>query len=172
MPIIQVKFANDHRTLVCKLWNSYWRSQITRNPGENKYGKFNVNSKSPLINVQNSKNGPHIIPVSESKMVLSHSSWVRMILRCFEREDNQVHMTFFCFSSFFFFLGTFYFSSGNIPLHHISPKLLRPLDLPAKNESINSEKEDHQATEKGLPNRRSITYAGYGCQIYCSSNVG
>ena len=44
-----------------------WWEKITKNPGENIYGKLIVISKSPRINVQNSRIGPHKIPVIEKQ---------------------------------------------------------------------------------------------------------
>lgn len=42
-------------------------SKSTKKPGESRLGKLIVISKSPRINVQTSRTGPHITPVIEKK---------------------------------------------------------------------------------------------------------
>lgn len=60
------------------------------------------------------------------------------------------------------------------PLHHIRPKLLRPLDFPVK--IINTIRETYQQTSLGknetLEDIRNTTKAGNSCKVYCCGEVG
>ena len=59
----------------------------------------------------------------------------------------------------------------NVPLHHIRPKLLRPLDLPVKMKYQPMRRRCIKLPKTILP-ESSSTNACYGCEIYSSTDVG
>lgn len=98
-----------NKTAEHALWKQQKRS--TWKPGENKWGKFIIASRSPFIAVHNSKAGPHIIPVKNS--------------------IKQICPNLFLFSKGFKNqLICLCLKPIILPLLHIRPKLLRPLDFP------------------------------------------
>lgn len=94
-----------------------WRTNLKRiswnkstwKPWVYKYGKFLVASKSPLYAVQISKMGVHIIPAAYH--IVKYKQINVLTYRCIHGQYNH---------------------SNFLPLHHIKPKLLRPLDSPIK----------------------------------------
>jgi len=84
------------------------KAEHTTKPGEKRYGKLIAIFKSPRTNVQMSKTGPHMIPIINRK-VFQFSN------KKFGYTRKGYHTQYI-----------------SLPLHHIRPKLLRPLVFPDK----------------------------------------
>lgn len=129
------KVINSAMTKGMHVWSNSTGVGNTWKPGKNKYGNCNVISRSPLRYVQTNKNGVHTSPakISGEKTITELANVWKLKTDSSTRTGTNECIDY-----------SFSWKTGSkpdnlfgswiciLPLHHMRPKLLSPLDFPGQ----------------------------------------